>query len=101
MTRYFISDVYCNASLVTMAQMLLGGVRDTYKHAIINEDDIPVMINWLEKRQADIMEKNKRLKSVKIVSCKPYKDDTHRYINIGEGGITLIRVNERIITNKQ
>ena len=101
MTRYFISDVYCNASLVAMAQMLLGGVRDTYKHAIINEDDIPVMINWLEKRQADIMEKNKRLKSVKIVSYKPYKDDTHRYINIGEGYITLIRVNERIITNKQ
>lgn len=100
MNRYFISDIFCPASLVTMAQMLLTGVRDTYRYAVISENDIQVLMNRLEIRQSDILEKNRRLKPVKIIHCKPYNDNTRRYINIGEGHITLIRVNERIITNK-
>ena len=100
MIRYFISDIYCPASLVTMAQILLGGVRDAYKHAVISEDDIPVLMDRIEVRQQDVLEKNRRLKAVKIDLCKPYNDDTHRYINIGEGHVTLIRVNERLITSK-
>lgn len=100
MVRYFISDIYCPASLVTMAQILLGGVRDTYKHAIINEDDIPVLMGWLEERQQEVLGKHRRLKAVKIILVEPHGDGIHRYINIGDGHVVLIRVNERFITNK-
>ena len=83
-----------------MAHYLLTKVRDQYRYAVISEDDIHVLMDRLEGLQSDLLGKNKRLKPVVISLCKPHNDQTRRYVNIGDGHITLIRVNDCKLTNK-
>lgn len=101
MDRYFISDVYCPSSLPTMAQMLLTNVRDTYKHAVIDEDELPLLMNWLETRQRDILATNRRVKPASITCTAFLYNTCSRYLNVGGGHVVLIRINERRLKNNQ
>lgn len=93
MARFFVSDIYCPASLPKMTRTLLKDAEDSYKYAVIDEHEIYTIMERLVNRQLEIYNENKRLIGIHLY--RPFNDQTRRYINVGEGHIALILVNER------
>lgn len=94
---WFIFDSYVYSGAPKLEAEVAKYARDEYMNTLVDYDDLPKLVRFLERVQEALWEQNKRLKKVEIRLGKLFhaSDDT-LFIYIGSHTLRLRKVQAKL-----